>query len=61
MSIERENGINFGQLLARKKVAIVAHSAKQVLKKARLRCGAERAEASALSGGTAPHAVGRLG
>jgi hypothetical protein len=41
ISIERENGINFGQVLAREMVAIVARSVKQVLKKARLRCGAE--------------------
>ena len=40
ISIECEGGIEFGQLLARKMVAIVARSEKQILKKARLRCGA---------------------
>ena len=39
ISIECENGNSFGQLLARKMVAIVVRTAKQVLKNARLRCG----------------------
>jgi len=40
ISIECEDVINFGQFLARRMVAMVARSEKQILKKARLRSGA---------------------